>query len=187
METSIYYAIAFWCFAAMSVIPAILILLSKEIVRMAFWLLLTLSSFAGLYVLLGADFLAVAQLTLYVGGILILILFGIMLTKRSKADVQTVFSAESYAAIGLVAFLVIFLGLIQMVEKTAWIGSEQLVQTGIDAKSGQPHYLPKALPTTKSIGALLMTDFLLPFEIASVLLLAALVGSAYVIRRRDVS
>lgn len=186
METSTYYAIAFWCFAAMSIIPALAILFSKEIVRMAFWLLATLSSFSGFYVLLGADFLAIAQLMVYVGGILILILFGIMLTKRSEQKVGSISVLESYSAIGLIAFLVLFLGMVQMAKHTSWLGSEMIVKTGASADSKTPYELPETLPTARSLGSLLMTHFLLPFEISSILLLAALAGAAYVIRRRDV-
>ncbi|MEK7487666.1 MAG: NADH-quinone oxidoreductase subunit J [Planctomycetota bacterium] len=187
METSTYYAIAFWCFAAMSIIPALAILFSKEIVRMAFWLLATLSSFSGFYLLLGADFLAIAQLMVYVGGILILILFGIMLTKRTAVNSKPFSLWESYSAIGLIAFLVLFLGMVQMAKYTSWLGAESLIKTGTSPETQKPYELPEPLPTVRSLGFLLMTDFLLPFEISSVLLLAALTGAAYVIRRRDVT
>jgi NADH:ubiquinone oxidoreductase subunit 6 (subunit J) len=154
---------------------------------MAFWLLSTLGAFAGFYVLLSADFLAVAQVVLYIGGILILILFGIMLTKRSEkepesstlAKTPTLDSVFSYSSIGLIAFSVIFLGLFQTIYKTPWKGVENFVKTGAHQD------LPLALPSTQAVGSSLMTEFLLPFEIASVLLLAALVGAAYMIRRRE--
>ncbi|MEZ0229168.1 MAG: NADH-quinone oxidoreductase subunit J [Planctomycetota bacterium] len=78
----------FYFFAAISILPGIFVLATKDIVRAAFWLLLALSGFAGLYVLLGADFLAVTQVVVYLGGILILILFGVMLTHRDPALVR---------------------------------------------------------------------------------------------------
>src|SRR5258706_11562234 len=78
----------FYLFAAMSVLPGAFVLATRDIVRAAFWLLLSLSGFAGLYVLLGADFLAVTQVVVYLGGILILILFGVMLTHRDPALVR---------------------------------------------------------------------------------------------------
>lgn len=78
----------FYVFAAVSVLPGIFVLATKDIVRAAFWLLAALSGFAGLYVLLGADFLAVTQVVVYLGGILILILFGVMLTHRDPALVR---------------------------------------------------------------------------------------------------
>jgi len=78
----------FYLFAATSVLPGVFVLASKDIVRAAFWLLMALSGFAGLYVLLGADFLAITQVVVYLGGILILILFGVMLTHRDPALVK---------------------------------------------------------------------------------------------------
>lgn len=177
MQHSYYYAIAFWFFAALAVVPAIIMLVSKNIVRMALWLLATLGSFAGLYVLLGADFLAVTQVMLYVGGILILILFGIMLTKRDSLN-NNLAMPNMLVLVALIAFLVIAVALMQMVAHTPWQGVNQVVATG----SG---VLKPVLPSTHNIGYLLLSDFLLPFEMASVLLLAALAGAAYIIRRRN--
>ena len=166
----------FYLFAAMSVLPGIFVLASRDIVRAAFWLLTALSGFAGLYVLLGADFLAVTQVVVYLGGILILILFGVMLTHRDPALVRkarrlnivvpgiaggATLAAAAAAAVTRAHFAV----------TTGPLPSEHF--TG----------------TTAEIGTLLVaaTDqgrsYLLPFEIASVLLLAALVGAAYLARR----
>src|SRR5580704_598005 len=78
----------FYMFAVVSVLPGVFVLASRDIVRAAFWLLLSLSGFAGLYVLLGADFLAITQVVVYLGGILILILFGVMLTHRDPSLVR---------------------------------------------------------------------------------------------------
>jgi NADH-quinone oxidoreductase subunit J len=176
MQTSYYYALAFWFFAALAVIPALIMLLSKNIVRMALWLLGTFGAFAGLYILLGADFLAVSQIMIYIGGILILILFGIMLTRRSgMANNLTL--PNIYGAAGILAFLVLLVAIMQMVFYTPWQGAGQYVETGKGA-------LKQVFPSSQSIGNLLMSDFLLPFEIASLLLLAALAGAAYIIRRR---
>src|SRR5213078_2645988 len=77
-----------YLFALVSVLPGVFVLATRDIVRAAFWLLAALSGFAGLYVLLGADFLAVTQVVVYLGGILILILFGVMLTHRDPALVR---------------------------------------------------------------------------------------------------
>ena len=80
-----YAELLFWLFAAVAVIPGAAILIARDIVRQAFWLLASLSGFAGLYLWLGADFLGFTQVIVYIGGILILFLFGVMLTQ--KADV----------------------------------------------------------------------------------------------------
>ena len=74
--------LAFWGCAVLTVLPALMVLIGRDIVRMAFWLLASFLGVAGLYLLLGADFLAVTQVMVYVGGILVLILFGLMLTRK---------------------------------------------------------------------------------------------------------
>src|SRR5687767_6030367 len=76
-------AVLFWIFAIMSGASALGVVLSKNIVRMAVWLLFTLAGVAGLYFLLSAEFLAAVQLVVYAGGTLILIVFGVMLTSKS--------------------------------------------------------------------------------------------------------
>jgi len=121
---------------------------------------------AGLYVLLGADFLAATQLLIYVGGILVLLLFGVMLTHKLydldlKSEV-TQFLPGLIVSVGLFGFLVL------TALKTRWM-------TG-------PGRAPA--PTTADIGRLFMGSYLLPFEAASVLLLVALIGAAMIVRRR---
>lgn len=81
-QTGIFYALAL-----LAVAPGLMIMVSQDIVRAAFFLMLSLSSFAGFYVLLGADFLALIQVLVYLGGIMILILFGVMLTARDPVFV----------------------------------------------------------------------------------------------------
>jgi NADH-quinone oxidoreductase subunit J len=131
------------------------------------WLMGALSSAAGLYFLLGANFLGVVQLIVYAGGILVLIVFGVMLTGRSpflRFDPRPAETALA-ALVGVLlfaAFSAVLLG-------SAW----------------PP--LPGAVPvrqaaTVREIGRALLTDYLLPFEVVSVLLLAVMIGAAYLAR-----
>ena len=124
-------------------------------------------STAAFYAFLGADFLAGAQVLIYVGGILILLLFGVMLTNRIfdvNLRTETFQVAPStLAAAGVFAMLTL------VILKTPW-RQVSLVEEG---------------PTTEKIGSLLVTTYLLPFEIASVLLLVALLGAAMLVRRRS--
>ncbi|MBI3272699.1 MAG: NADH-quinone oxidoreductase subunit J [Planctomycetes bacterium] len=142
---------------------ACVVAFSKNIVRSAFSLLLTFVGVAGLYGFLEADFLVATQLLIYVGGILVLLLFAVMLTHRIsniKASNETSFSAlAALAATG------IFLVLVEVGTKTHW-----------DVKGG-----PLG-ESTRPIGLLLMGDYLLPFEVAAMILLAALIGAAYLAR-----
>lgn len=160
-------ALAFYLFGTIMAGSAIAILCTRNIVRAAIWLLGTLGAAAGLYFALSATFLAVVQLILYVGGVLILIVFGVMLTSRDPRLQPIVPRREIAAAIGVAAILLI--GMLMVFLGTPW------------------PVLPDATPTAemvevKQIGRALLTTYLLPFELISVLLLAVLIGAAYLAR-----
>ncbi len=157
----------FYFFAALTVLSGACVVFFRNIVYSAFMLFLTFFGVAGLYVFMGADFLAATQVLLYVGGILILIIFGVMLT-RKVMDVKVRETRVNFFQ-GLflaAAFLAILLGVIF---KTEWLTAGK--------------YSIK--PTTQTIGTLLMTDYLLPFEVASLLLLGALIGAALLARKGE--
>jgi NADH-quinone oxidoreductase subunit J len=159
-------AAVFWLFAIVTVGSAAVVVLARSLIYSAFALLFTFFGVAGLYVLLGADFLAAVQLLVYVGGILVLLLFGVMLThKLYDLDLRsevTQFLPGAIVATGL------FVTLSTIALRTQWA-------------TGAPR-IPA--PTTESIGQLFMGKFLLPFEAASILLLVALMGAAMIVRRR---
>ena len=158
-------AAVFWVFAIVTVASAAVVVLSRTLIYSAFALLFTFFGVAGLYVLLGADFLAAVQLLVYVGGILVLLLFGVMLThKIYDLDLR---SETSQLAPGLIVALGLFVILTATALRTTWAATPR----------------PPA-PTTKAIGELFMGQYLLPFEAASVLLLVALIGAAMIVRRR---
>ena len=157
-----------WVFAAVTLIPALMIVLSKDIVRLAFWLLASLSGIAGLYVLLGADFLGFAQILVYIGGIMVLILFGIMMTNRDAVLMRRGENTGGTTVVGLLIASVSALGLLKVISDTKW-------------KEVPPVDMPA---TTSPIGEALLTDYVLPFELVSILLLVVLCGAAYIARRR---
>ncbi len=161
----IIYKIIFYLFAALTVGSALVVVTSRNIVHSAFALLFTFFGVAGLYVFLSADFLAATQVLIYVGGILVLILFGVMLT-RKVFDVK-IFGGPGQVFPAAVGVAVIFSLLSIVIVKTPW----RLIGEG------------PMEPTTAEVGTLLMTDFLLPFEVASVVLLVALVGAVILIRK----
>jgi NADH-quinone oxidoreductase subunit J len=175
-------AAIFYVFAAVTVGSAAVVVLARSLIYSAFALLFTFFGVGGLYLLLGADFLAATQLLVYVGGILVLLLFGVMLTHKLydldlRSEVHQMLPG-AVAAVGV--FLVLaarftFTFAFPFVEvhpgrlyTTQWaVGDGRTLQ-----------------PTTADIGALFMSRFLLPFEAASILLLVALIGAAMIVRRR---
>jgi NADH-quinone oxidoreductase subunit J len=159
-------AVVFYVLAAITVGSAAVVVLARSLIYCAFALLFTFFGVAGLYVLLGADFLAATQLLIYVGGILVLLLFGVMLThKLYDLDLRsevTQFWPGVFIAAGL------FIVLVATARRTEWM-------------TATPR--PPA-PTTEAIGKMFLGQFLLPFEAASILLLVALIGAAMIVRRK---
>ena len=160
------FDIIFYVFALLTVASAGIVVFSRNIMYSAFSLLFTFSGVAGIYILLNADFIAITQLLIYVGGILILIIFGVMLT----TDVTNIeVKARPLKTMpGTIVVAVISALLVSMMITTKW-------------KSGEPGNYET---TIVNIGELLLSRFLLPFEIASILLLVALMGAAFLARRR---
>ena len=159
------YQIIFYAMAGLVFGSAVVVALSRNIVYSAFALLLTFLSIAGIYVFLAADFLAIAQVVIYVGGILILIIFALMLTNKVKDINLSNPSAPPYIAAPLV--VLIFAGMVWLITNTPW---------RVDA--------PHEIGAINDIGDILMGHYMLPFEVAAVLLLGALLGAAYLARRK---
>lgn len=167
-----FNGIAFLFLAVVVVYSAFLVMTQKDIVRAATALFISLSGVAGLYLLLGAEFLAFAQIIVYVGGTTILIMFGVMLTARSPVEITRKGENRALRAIFVVALvavplITIFLGL-----QVHWHGGA----APRDAIAPQD---------TRNLGDMLLTSYIAPFVIASFVLLIALVGAAYLVRRRE--
>lgn len=197
----------FWVYAFATCGCAVAVVLSQSVVRMAFWLILSLGSSAGLFFLLGADFVASAQLLVYVGGTLVLLIFGVMLTASGPF-----LSIKTSPGEGLVGGIV---GL-------AMFGMLAITVTGVDWEKqssttvGRGQFAPGMMAegkfspsvegnSARSLGLALLgarpdkdlgkpadgkvtPGYLLPFEIVSVHLLVVLIGAAYLARakRREV-
>lgn len=164
--------LAFILFAGLAVVCALICLFHRSVIHSAFALLGTLTGMAGLYVMLGADYLAMTQILIYVGGILMLILFGLMLTPVDPGERRL---ARIFGAALLVGGGALMFGL-KVAGASRWAG-------GVSD--------PAALPaprggTAAEIGLefLRRDEYLIAFELASVILLAALVGAVYIARRR---
>lgn len=159
--------VIFYVVAAITIVSAAMVAFSRNIVYSAFSLLGTFAGVAGIYVFLGADFVAAVQVLIYVGGILVLILFAVMLTHRIT-DVQITNRAAGRVP-ALVVIGIFLLLLLQTVQETPWVKAKEIVYAA----------------TTARIGDLFLEDYLLPFELASLVLLAALIG-AVVLSRKEI-
>jgi NADH-quinone oxidoreductase subunit J len=177
--------ILFYGFATMAVMSAIAILVSRNIVRTAIWLLSTLVAAAGLYFLLGATFVGAIQLIVYTGGTLVLIVFGVMLTAKNPRI--TYFPKRAEIIAGMVLCTVLACALIWICLGTTWHQSHIPDDPALVAQ------LPpqdKARLTdlhgdgTANLGNQLLSTYLVPFEVLSLLLLAVLIGAAYLARPR---
>jgi NADH-quinone oxidoreductase subunit J len=170
---------------------------SRNIVHAAFALLVTFFGVAGIYVLLSADFLAVSQILIYVGGILVLLVFGVMLTNRvTNIDLRSALSARIPAFIicgALLAMLISFLtsGHWIKYDEMPWKRSpwnKSAIEQTIAPLQGTATELVNqqgSQGTSAEIGKLLMTDYLLPFEVLSVILLVALIGAVMMVRKDE--
>ncbi len=158
--------LGFYLFATMTIAGAAGTAFSRNIIYSAWSLLFAFMGVAGLYIFLGADFPAVAQVLIYVGGILVLILFAIMLTKQIGGDPHL-----TNAHLALPAGGVLALATVAILSYMAVMAPWKVV--------AEPQYVS----SVQSLGIAFLTEYLLPFEVASVVLLAALIGSVVIARK----
>lgn len=159
MQELIFYGVA-----AFTVAAALVVVLGRNIVHSAVALIFSFCGVAGVYVLLDAEFLAAVQILIYVGGITILLLFAIMLTTRIAARVGVFNEQVAVSALVVLGITAVFI-------------YASLKGFQVTAPPGPP------VETTPALGRLLLTTHVLPFEIASILLLAAMVGAIVLARR----
>jgi NADH-quinone oxidoreductase subunit J len=160
--------VVFWVLGAVIIVAAVRVVTSGNVVHAALYLVGTLMSAAAMYVLLLAEFVAWVQVLVYVGAIVVLMLFGLMLTRAPIGRGNFDNDQRPLAAICAAAIFLV----------TSWIL--------IDGFNGQRISLDVAEGTkTSELGDLIFKAFVLPFEVISVLLLAALVGAVVMSRRDD--
>lgn len=155
----------FLAFAGAMLGAALMVVLGRNIIRSGLWMIFSFAALAGLYVLLGAPLVAAAQVLIYIGAISVLVLFAVMLTQSKEGPTRLIFHHQAWAAalasIGLALLLVVVLA------ATHW-----------------PQASPESGPSsTQAVARLLFSDYVLPFEIVSVLLLAAVVGGVFLAKR----
>jgi NADH-quinone oxidoreductase subunit J len=163
-------SILFYFFAALAVVSAILMVTRRNVVHGAVYLITALLATAGVFLLLQAEFLFITQVILYVGGIMVLFVFVIMLVNLDVSLLQYQFNRQRFVA-GVLAlalaaqlFIVIKMG-----------------KTSLFPQARAPEVLPK---NTEAVADALFGRFMLPFEIASILLLVAMIGAVVMAKRR---
>jgi len=167
--------ILFYIFAAITLASAILVITQKNVVHSAVFLASTLLSVAGLFLTLHAEFLAGVQVIVYVGGILVLFVFVIMLISLERSTVERQFSRQWKVA------LIAGLALIAEFGYGIYKGKDSFVLPTPDPQAAAA----TLTGNTQVVGTALFTSFLLPFEIASILLLVAIVGAVVLAKRKS--
>ena len=159
------YDLIFYLFALIILVSAFIVVAARNIIYSAFSLLFTFFGVAGIYVLLNADFIAVVQVIIYVGGILVLIIFGVMLTNKiTEVEIKT----ESFQVLPSIIISGIIGGtLVAIFTKTNW-------------KVAEPQILDK---TVTEIGRFLVSHYMILFELVCIILLVALIGSVMIARK----
>ncbi len=163
----------FYFFAALAVISAVLVVTRRNAVHSAVFLVTTLLATAGIFLQLHAEFLFIVQIILYVGGIMVLFIFVIMLVNLDVALHQVQFNRQWLIAL----LLAVVLG--------AQVAFALLSPLGKKAIDSLPEVqVPQLDPNTELVGRTLFQNYMLPFEIASILLLVAMIGAVVMAKRK---
>jgi NADH-quinone oxidoreductase subunit J len=165
MADKLFYFLAF-----LSLMSALLVVFSKNPVHSVLYLILTFFTITGQYILLNAQFLAVVNIIVYAGAIMVLFLFVIMfLNVRDEGEENKSVLVKIGAAISAGCFLLVMVGALKQVKMEV---------TELDSATSQ-------IGMVENLGKVLFTQFLLPFELASILLLVAMVGAVLLARREE--
>ncbi len=162
---SVAVQVAFYVLAGITLVSALMVPMVRDLIHAVLFLILSFVGVGGLYITMAADFVAVAQILIYAGAISVLMIFAILLTPRSARDNGTVSYAAPISVIaGLLGAVLIFVAL-----ETPWAVEDREVQGS----------------TARAIGNALLDPYVLPFEVASFLLMVAMIGAIILVRPSD--
>ncbi len=154
----------FLAFAGVMIGAALLVVSMRDIIRCGLAMMVAFGALAGLYVMAGAPLVAGAQVLVYIGAISVLVLFAIMITQTKAAPSRLVFQTQALPA--AIAAVVLAILIAVTVTATDW-----------------PQTAGRVWTSTEDVANALFTDYVLPFEVVSVLLLAAVVGGVFLAKR----
>ncbi len=158
--------ILFWFLTALALVSALMVLLSKNPVYSVLWLVAVFFAISGHYILLNAQFLAIVNMIVYAGAIMVLFLFVIMLMNLDKeTEPQKDIWMKIAGAVSGGCLLMVFVSLVK--QATEMTGKEALLKTG-------------TIGLIENLGKALFSDYVVPFEISSVLFLSAMVGAVVI-------
>jgi len=160
-------AVAFYALAAMLIVSALAVVLSKNLFHAVLWLALALTGTAGIFLLLDAEFLAAVQLLLYAGGVITIVVFAIVVTERLVGERITQTNRR------IAGGALVCLGLLWMIVTSVM---QRPLATVRPEMSGD---------LTRAVGDSILTKFVLPFELLAFLMLAALLGAIYFARPEE--
>lgn len=179
-ESTTIADIAFWAISVSSVIAAVAVVQSKDLFRAALFLVVSFVGVAGMFVLLRAEFLAAVQVLIYVGAIAVLVIFAVLMTR----DIEEGSPANQLRWPALVTAILFAAMAIFVAVTTSWSTLESSAASGTLTQAALAETEEAFSNTVPGIAELLVRDFVLAFEVASVLLLAAVVGALAVVRER---
>lgn len=156
--------VAFWGLAVLLIGSALAVVLTKNLFHSVLWLALSLTAVAGIFLSLDAEFLAAVQLLLYAGGVITIVVFAIVVTERLVGERITQVSRRLFTGVILAGALLV--ALLRFLR-----GAELPVERPV-----------VAVDVTRVLGQVLMTEFVLPFELLAVLLVIGLLGALYFAR-----
>ncbi|MBF6600609.1 MAG: NADH-quinone oxidoreductase subunit J [Dehalococcoidia bacterium] len=165
MITDTGIVIAFYVIGASTVVSALMVAAVRNLIHAVLFLVITFTGVAGIYIVLSADFVAMAQVLIYAGAISVLLVFAVMLTPTGdRRNAETSFQAPALVLAGLLLAVVVF-----VIYDTDWrIASRGQFTT-----------------TASSLGRAFFSPYVVPFEVASVLLVAAMVGAIILTQDED--
>ena len=153
-----------WVFGFVMILSGLLVVTMRDIIRCGLAMIVCFGALAGIYVILGAPLIAAAQVIVYIGAISVLILFAIMLTQTKDAPSRLVFQSQAIPA--AIASVIIAVVVALAIAATDWHEAAERVRVATDALS-----------------TVLFNQYVLPFEIISVMLLAAVIGGVFLAKR----
>jgi NADH-quinone oxidoreductase subunit J len=167
-------ALAFYLFATIAVIGALNVIFQRNPVHSVLWLIVTFFNAAGLFVLLGAEFIAMILVVVYVGAIAVLFLFVVMMLDINVTEIREGFL--KYLPVGLLVGVVLLAELITVF--TSWVMSD-----GAAGLRAAPTPDPSEITNTEALGLILYTDYIYLFQAAGLILLVAMIGSIVLTHR----